>query len=78
MHAPASSRHTGAFDVLNAVFKALRGLATAFTNGMLRIYEANEQKRQYERLATLSDAELAQRGLDRDGLVRAVFAGYLV
>jgi hypothetical protein len=41
---------------------------------MVRVGETDRRVRQVEYLRSLSDAELAARGLDRENIVRHVFA----
>jgi hypothetical protein len=59
--APATAVIAG----LNAIAGRLNGLFTA-------VQEAHETAARFETLAQLSDAELARRGLKREGLAQAV------
>ncbi|MGO4914846.1 DUF1127 domain-containing protein [Pseudogemmobacter sp. W21_MBD1_M6] len=56
----------GLAQVAAAPFRAFFGL-------MVQIAESNTRMRQVEFLNGLSDAQLAKRGLTRDGIVRHVF-----
>lgn len=47
---------------------------TAIGNGLVRMSENNSRYRQIQALQALSDAELAERGIERQNIVRVVFA----
>ncbi|WP_370230108.1 DUF1127 domain-containing protein [Cognatishimia sp.] len=49
----------------------------AIGTAMVRISEANSQLKRAQFLQSLSDEELASRGLTRDEIVRHVFAGHI-
>ena len=49
----------------------------AFARLMVRLAEANMSVQRLERLSNMSDAELSERGLTRETIVRHVFQGAL-
>jgi hypothetical protein len=46
---------------------------SAIGNGLVRIAEANSKVKQAEALNALTDAQLAERGMKRQDIARAVF-----
>jgi len=52
----------------------LRTLADRFYGFFAAVQQAHATAARFETLAHLSDAELARRGLKREGLAQAVFA----
>jgi hypothetical protein len=56
------------------VAAALRALADRFYGLFAAVQQAHATAARFETLAHLSDAELARRGLKREGLAQAVFA----
>ena len=65
---------------VGAVAQKPRGLGAriaapflAFGRMLLKVAEANSRFEQVQRLQSLSDEDLAARGLTRDGIVRHVF-----
>lgn len=59
-----------------AILRALAAPFNALGNGMIVMAEANSRVRQADFLHTLSDAELAERGLRRDDIARHVFGNF--
>lgn len=53
------------------------GLFQGFFDFLVRLSESNIRVRELERFNAMSDAELAQRGMSRDDIVRHVFRGML-
>jgi hypothetical protein len=53
---------------------ALRALGHGFSDFFAVVREAHATAARFETLAHLSDAELARRGLKREGLAQAVIA----
>jgi hypothetical protein len=51
------------------------GVATHLANVLAGIRDGGEMHARYRHLATLSDADLAKRGLTREGLARAILSG---
>jgi len=49
---------------------------TAIGNGLIRMGENNSRFRQIEALQAMSDAQLAERGIKREDIVRVVFGGH--
>jgi hypothetical protein len=56
------------------VISALNAAADRFFGFFAVIEEAHASAARFETLSRLSDAELARRGLKREGLAQAVFA----
>jgi hypothetical protein len=63
------------FRPLHIVGAALFGLASHFYGLFAVVQEAHATAARFEELAQMSDAELARRGLKREGLAQAVFTG---
>jgi hypothetical protein len=59
---------------LASVVAALNAAADGFFGFFAVIQEAHESAARFETLSRLSDAELARRGLKREGLAQVVFA----
>ncbi len=59
---------------LAAVVKALNAVGDRFFGFFAVVEEAHAAAARFETLARLSDAELARRGLKREGLAQAVLA----
>ena len=55
------------------VLAALRAIGGSFFGLFAAVQEAHATAARFELLARMSDAELARRGLTREGLVQAVF-----
>ena len=53
------------------------GIGSYLSNVLAGIRDGGELHARYRELARLSDADLAKRGLTRDGLARAVLSGSL-
>jgi hypothetical protein len=62
------------FNPAAAAAAALGGLADRFYGFFAAVQQAHATAARFEKLAHLSDAELARRGLKREGLAQAVFA----
>ena len=60
---------------LHAVISALQALARHFFGLFAAVQEAQAAAARFDFLSRLSDAELARRGLKREGLAQAVFTG---
>jgi hypothetical protein len=60
---------------LHALAAALDTLEVYFTGLFAVVQEAHATAARFEELAKMSDAELARRGLKREGLAQAVFTG---
>src|ERR1700730_10734316 len=60
---------------LRNVVAALYALASHFYGLFSVVQEAHATAARFEMLAQMSDAELARRGLKREGLAQAVFTG---
>jgi hypothetical protein len=60
---------------LRNVVAALYALANHFYGLFSVVQEAHATAARFEMLAQMSDAELARRGLKREGLAQAVFTG---
>jgi hypothetical protein len=58
---------------LHNVMAALYGLVNYFYGLFAVVQEAHATAARFEQLAQMSDAELARRGLKREGLAQAVF-----
>jgi hypothetical protein len=58
---------------LCAVVSALQALARRFFGLFAAVQEAQAAAARFELLSQMSDAELARRGLKREGLAQAVF-----
>ena len=53
-----------------------QSLAQRFLDMLVRIGEANPRMRAMQKLAALSDEELAQRGLRRQDIINHLFPGH--
>jgi hypothetical protein len=60
---------------LAAVIKSLNAVAGRLDDLLAAVQEAHATAARFETLAQLSDAELARRGLKREGLAQAVLTG---
>jgi hypothetical protein len=60
---------------LHGLAAALDTLGVYFTDLFAVVQEAHATAARFEELAKMSDAELARRGLKREGLAQAVFTG---
>jgi hypothetical protein len=60
---------------LLSVIAALHALGSHFYGLFTVVQEAHATAARFEQLAQMSDAELARRGLKREGLAQAVFTG---
>lgn len=56
---------------------AVANFFKSIVTGMMKITEANHLVQKADYLNSLSDAELAQRGLKREDIARHVFASYM-
>ncbi len=65
-----SVAHPGIFSSLGGVFKRI-GLF------LISISESNRRMVEFQRLAELSDAQLAEQGLRREELARHLFGAFL-
>jgi hypothetical protein len=63
------------FRPLHNAVAALHALADHFYGLFAVVQEAHATAARFEVLAQMSDAELARRGLKREGLAQAVFTG---
>jgi hypothetical protein len=63
------------FRPLHSVVAALHAVANHFDGLFAVVQEAHATAARFEQLAQMSDAELARRGLTREGLAQAVFTG---
>jgi hypothetical protein len=61
------------FRPLHNVVAALNAVASHIYGLFAVVQEAHATAARFERLARMSDAELARRGLKREGLAQAVF-----
>jgi hypothetical protein len=61
------------FRPLHDVIAALNAIANHFYGLFAVVQEAHATAARFEQLAQMSDAELARRGLRREGLAQAVF-----
>jgi hypothetical protein len=61
------------FRPLYGVISALHALARRFFGLFAAVQEAQAAAARFELLSQMSDAELARRGLKREGLAQAVF-----
>ena len=61
------------FRPLHSVIAALHALGRYFYGLFAVVQEAHATAARFEVLAQMSDAELARRGLKREGLAQAVF-----
>jgi hypothetical protein len=61
------------FRPLHNVLAALNAIASHFYGLFAVVQEAHATAARFEQLAQMSDAELARRGLKREGLAQAVF-----
>jgi hypothetical protein len=59
------------------VLRLLAAPFVAFGNLMISIAEANTRVKKFEYFNSMSDAELAERGMKREDIVRHVFPDYL-
>jgi hypothetical protein len=60
---------------LHSVWAALSALGRHFDGLFAVVQEAHANAARFEQLAQMSDAELARRGLRREGLAQAIFTG---
>jgi hypothetical protein len=60
---------------LHRAITALYTLERNFSGLFAVVQEAHDNAARFELLAQMSDAELARRGLKREGLAQAVFTG---
>jgi hypothetical protein len=60
---------------LHSAIATLQALASHFYGLFALVQEAHATAARFELLAQMSDAELARRGLKREGLAQAVFTG---
>lgn len=58
----------------SGILHALRRGFGAIFSFLIAIAEASERYRAFERLNSMSDAELAARGIKREDIVRRIFA----
>jgi hypothetical protein len=63
------------FRPLHNVVAVLHALANHFYGLFAVVQEAHATAARFEQLAQMSDAELARRGLKREGLAQAVITG---
>ena len=63
------------FRPLRSVIAALHALGSYFYGLFAVVQEAHATAARFELLSQMSDAELARRGLKREGLAQAVITG---
>lgn len=64
-------------DLPRSLFSPIASVARRFGRFMMETSDLMRCKREAERLFSMSDAELARRGLTRDRVIQHAFAGYL-
>lgn len=60
-----------------SLFKLLAAPFRAIESGMISIMESNSRIQQVDRLQSMSDAQLAARGIKRDEIVQYVFRAHM-
>ena len=60
-----------------SIFHSIAGFFASIGNGLVSLGEMNSLVREAEHLLSLTDTQLAAKGLRRDEIVPHVFSGYM-
>lgn len=57
----------------SGIFSAVQNFFSAIGHGLIEMAEANPRMKKVQALQSMTDAELAERGIKREDIVRVVF-----